>query len=317
MSANEQLRLLAGNANPVLAAAIADRLGSPLIEATVTTFSDGEIRVRIHENVRGADIFIIQPTSAPVNQNLMELLILIDALKRSSVSRITAVIPYFGYARQEKKTAGREPISAKLVANLITVAGTDRIVALDLSAAAVEGFFDIPVDHLRATPILAHAMREMLPPQDTVIVAPDEGAVDRASRFQARYGQGASFAIVLKHRTGPDMAEVRGMIGDVAGCRAILVDDIISTGTTLILAAEELLERGATEVYAAVTHPVLSPAAAERLQASPLAGVVVTNSIAVPPEKRFPKLTVLSVADLLAATIDRIHTNRSVSELIE
>ncbi|MFN8473294.1 MAG: ribose-phosphate pyrophosphokinase [Anaerolineae bacterium] len=317
MSANEQLRLLSGNANPVLAAAIADRLGSPLIEATVSTFSDGEIRVRIHENVRGADIFVIQPTSAPVNQNLMELLILIDALKRSSVSRITAVIPYFGYARQEKKTAGREPISAKLVANLITVAGTDRIVALDLSAAAVEGFFDIPVDHLRAGPLLAHAMREMLPPQDTVIVAPDEGAVDRASRFQARYGQGAGFAIVLKHRTGPDVAEVRGMIGDVAGCRAILVDDIISTGGTLIQAAEELLERGAKEVYAAVTHPVLSPSAVSRLQASPLAGVMVTDSIAVPPEKRFPKLTILSVADLLAATIDRIHTNRSVSELIE
>lgn len=317
MSANEQLRLLSGNANPVLAAAIADRLGSPLIEATVTTFSDGEVRVRIHENVRGADIFIIQPTSAPVNQNLMELLILTDALKRSSVSRITAVIPYFGYARQEKKTAGREPISAKLVANLITVAGMDRIVALDLSAAAVEGFFDIPVDHLRAGPLLAHAMREMLPPQDTVIVAPDEGAVDRASRFQARYGPAASFAIVLKHRTGPDVAEVRGMIGDVAGCRAILVDDIVSTGTTLILAAEELLERGATEVYAAVTHAVLSPGAPDRLQSSPLAGVMVTDSIAVPLEKRFPKLTVLSVADLLAATIDRIHTNRSVSELIE
>ncbi len=317
MSANEQLRLLSGNANPVLAAAIADRLGSPLIDATVTTFSDGEIRVRIHENVRGADIFIIQPTSFPVNQNLMELLILIDALKRSSVSRITAVIPYFGYARQEKKTAGREPISAKLVANLITVAGAGRIVALDLSAAAVEGFFDIPVDHLRAGPLLAQAMRKVVPPHETVIVAPDEGAVDRASRFQARFGKESGFAIVLKHRTGPDVAEVRGMIGDVEGCSAILVDDIISTGGTLINAAQELLDRGAREVYAAVTHPVLAPGAADRLQNSPLAGVMVTDSIAVSAEHWFPKLTVLSVADLLAATIDRIHTNRSVSELIQ
>lgn len=309
------LKLITGNANPLLATAIATHLRSPLAPATVGTFSDGEVRVQIHDNVRGCDVFVIQPTSGPVNHHLMELLILIDALKRSSVERVTAVIPYFAYARQEKKTAGREPISAKLVANLITVAGASRVVAMDLSAAAVEGFFDIPVDHLRAGPILAEYMRSVVSVDQAVIVAPDEGAVDRASRFQRRFGHDSGFAIILKHRPSPDVTEVRGMIGDVRGRIAILVDDIISTGNTLINAAEMLLEQGARQVYATVTHPVLAPGSADKLQASALSGVVVTDTIAIPPEKRFPKLTVLSVAEILAATIERIHTNRSVSEL--
>ncbi len=315
MLAVHDLCLIGGNANRPLAEAIAQYLGRPLAKTTIATFSDGEVRVQIGENVRGTDVYVVQPTSAPVNHHLMELLIIIDALRRSSVHRITAVIPYYGYARQEKKTAGREPISAKLVANLIVTAGANRVVAVDLTTRAIEGFFDIPVDHLRASHLLADYLRAQLPPQHTTIVSPDEGAVDRASRFQYRFSKEAGFAIVLKHRPSPDVSEVRGMIGHVQGQTCILVDDIVSTGGTLIQAAEMLLEHGAREVYAAVTHPVLSPGAAERLQASPIQGIFVTNTIDVPEDKRFPKLTVLSVAELLAEAIRRIHEYRSVSEL--
>lgn len=309
------LVLLSGNANRPLAEAIAQHLQLHLCEATVSTFSDGEVRVQIHENVRGADVFVIQSTSAPVNHHLMELLIIIDALRRASVQRITAVIPYFGYARQEKKTAGREPISAKLVANLVTTAGALRVLTVDLTARALEGFFDIPVDHLRAGPLLADYLSERLPAACTAIVAPDEGAVDRASRFQERFGTQSNFAIILKHRPSPDVSEVRGMIGDVKGRTCVLVDDIVSTGSTLVQAADMLVERGATEVYAATTHAVLSPGAAERIQDSVITSLIVTDTIAIPPEKRFPKLTVLSVAPLLAQAIDRIQTNQSISEL--
>jgi ribose-phosphate pyrophosphokinase len=315
MSNTRALCLLTGSSNPDLAAAIAGHLNTPLAPATVATFSDGEVRVEIHANVRGADVFVVQPTSAPVNHHLMELLLLIDALRRASASRITAVIPYFGYARQEKKSSGREPISAKLVANVITVAGADRVLTLDLSAPAVEGFFDIPVDHLLAGPLLADHFRERLSPADCVIVAPDEGAVDRASRFQQRFGTDAKFAIVLKHRPRPDSVEVRGMVGDVSGRIAILVDDLVSTGSTLVQAAELLLDRGAREVHAALTHPVLAPGGAERLQSSRLAGITVTDSVAIPEAKRFPKLTILSIASLLATAIDRIHMDRSVREI--
>ncbi|MCW5882887.1 MAG: ribose-phosphate pyrophosphokinase [Anaerolineae bacterium] len=309
------LVLLSGNANRPLADAIARHLHIHLCEATVGTFSDGEIRVQIHDNVRGADVFVIQSTSAPVNHHLMELLIIIDALRRASVQRITAVIPYFGYARQEKKTAGREPISAKLVANLMTTAGAVRVLTIDLTARAIEGFFDIPVDHLRAGPLLADHLRRQLPAARTAIVAPDEGAVDRASRFQERFGTQSKFAIILKHRPSPDVSEVRGMIGDVKGRACILVDDIVSTGSTLIQAADILMEQGATEVYAAATHAVLSQGAAERIQDSVITNLIVTDTIAIPAEKHFPKLTVLSVAPLLAQAIDRIETNRSISEL--
>ncbi len=309
------LVLLSGNANRPLADAIARHLQLPLCEATVSTFSDGEIRVQVHSNVRGADVFVIQPTSAPVNHHLMELLVIIDALRRASVQRITAVIPYFSYARQEKKTAGREPISAKLVANLIATAGAARVLTIDLAARAIEGFFDIPVDHLRAGPLLADYLSQQLPTARTAIVAPDEGAVDRASRFQERFGAQSNFAIILKHRPSPDVSEVRGMIGEVEGRTCILVDDIVSTGGTLIQAADMLMEQGATEVYAAATHAVLSSGAAERIQDSVITRLIVTDTIAIPTEKRFPKLTVLSVAPLLAQAIDRIETNRSISEL--
>lgn len=314
---NNNLCLIAGNANRPLAEAIARHLNMALCPAHISTFSDGEVRVQILQNVRGSDVFVIQPTSAPVNQHLMELLIMIDALRRASASRITAVIPYYGYARQEKKSAGREPISAKLVANLITVAGADRVVTMDLTARAIEGFFDIPVDHLRAGPIQAHYLQGFLPIEQCAIVAPDEGAVDRAARFQEQFGTKSEFAIVLKHRPSPEVTEVRGMIGAVQDRICIIVDDIISTGRTLLQAADMLFDQGARSVYAAVTHPVLSPGAAERLQASRLEGVIVTNTIDVPPEKHFPKLTVLNVAELLAKAIYRIHHQMSVSELFE
>ena len=307
-----QLHIFTGNANPDLAAEIAHLLGIPLGQALVSAFSDGEVRVRIEESVRGSDVFIIQPTCTPVNHHLMELLIMMDALRRASVQRITAVIPYFGYARQERKSAGREPISAKLVANLITMAGADRVLTVDLHAPAIEGFFDLPVDHLRASPILADYFQGLSLPDPTV-VAPDEGGVNRAVRFRDRLR--AQLAIIAKHRPRPDEANVLEMVGNVAGRTAIIVDDIISTGGTLIEAVDSLVERGARAVYAAVVHPVLSADAVERIRASALEKIVVTNTIPVPPEKRGGKIEVLSVAPLLAQAIQRIHENRSVSEL--
>lgn len=310
------LKIFCGNANRPLAQAIADELGAELGRAMVATFKDGEIRARIVENIRGHDVFIIQPTCNPVNEHLMELLILIDAAKRASVERITAVIPYYGYARQERKTAGREPISAKLVADLITVAGADRVLTIDLHAPAIEGFFNIPVDHLRAGPILAeHFKCHCEPP--LVVAAPDEGAVERAIKLQARLGHDVGLAILVKHRPEPDQAEVVGMVGEVAGRTVILIDDLISTGGTLAESAEYLLRAGATAVFAGAVHPVLAGDAAEQLRRSVLKHVVVTNTIPVNPANRNEKITVLSVAPLLAEAIVRIHENRSVSALFD
>jgi len=308
------LLLCSGNANRPLAEAVARRLELPLANALVTTFKDGESRVRIDEDVRGTDAFVIQPTSPPVNHHLMELLVIIDALRRASARQVTAVLPYYGYARQEKKAAGREPISAKLVANLITTAGADRVVTFDLTAPAIEGFFDIPVDHLRATPILADYFRT-LNLQNLAVVAPDAGAVKRAEDFRQRVAPDAPLVIVFKHRPRADTAEVQEMVGDVAGRTAILVDDLISTGGTLLVAAEALLERGAESVHACATHGVLAADAAERLTESPLKRIVVTDTIDLPPECRSEKIVVCSVAPLLAETIRRIHEQRSVSEL--
>ncbi|MFQ6059234.1 MAG: ribose-phosphate diphosphokinase [Anaerolineae bacterium] len=308
----ERLQIFTGNANPSLAEEIARHLGIPLGQATVSTFSDGEVRVRIEENVRGSDVFVVQPTCAPVDHHLMELLIMIDALRRASAHRITAVIPYYGYARQERKTAGREPISARLVANLITTAGADRVLTVDLHAPAIEGFFDIPVDHLRAGPILADYFQKLSLPAP-VVVAPDEGGVDRAVKFRDRLR--VPLAIIAKHRPQPEAAKILEMVGDVAGRTAIIVDDIISTGATLIEAVDSLLQRGARAVYAAAVHPVFSANAVERIRASALEKVVVTNTIPVPAEERGEKIEVLSVAHLLAQAIQRIHEHRSVSEL--
>jgi ribose-phosphate pyrophosphokinase len=313
-----QLRLLSGNANLQLAQEIAANLGVELSGVMLSTFKDGEIRAQILDNVRGQDVFIIQPTCDPVNDSLMELLILIDACRRASAARITAVVPYYGYARQERKTAGREPISAKLVANLITVAGANRVLTVDLHAPAIEGFFDLPVDHLRAGPILASYFRQSVAPP-LVIAAPDEGAVERAIKFQERMGPSVSLAVLVKHRPEPDEAEMVGLVGEsrVEGAAVILIDDLISTGGTLVEAADHLLEAGATMVCAGATHPVLADEAVARLSASALDRVVVTNTIPVESAAGNDKFVVLSIAPLLAEAIARIHENRSVSALFD
>lgn len=312
----EHLRVFCGNANRPLAQEIVDQLGVQLGQAMVATFKDSEIRARIHDNIRGCDVFIIQPTCNPVNQHLMELLILIDAAKRASVERITAVIPYYGYARQERKTAGREPISAKLVADLITVAGADRVLTIDLHAPAIEGFFNIPVDHLRAGPILADYFKRHCEPP-FVVAAPDEGSVERAVKLQARLGRGVGLAVLVKHRPEPDEVEVVGMVGNVKGRTVVLIDDLISTGGTLTESADYLLECGATAVYAGAVHPVFAGNAAERLRQSQLKHIAVTNTIPVAQSDENEKITVLSVAQLVAEAIARIHKNQPVSSLFD
>ncbi|MFQ5596100.1 MAG: ribose-phosphate diphosphokinase [Anaerolineae bacterium] len=310
------LKVFSGSANRPLAQEIAERVGIELGQVIVTSFKDGEIRARILENIRGYDVFIIQPTCNPVNQHLMELLLLIDAARRASAASITAVIPYYGYARQERKTAGREPISAKLVANLITVAGADRVLSIDLHAPAIEGFFDIPVDHLRAGPILANYFQQHCRPP-LVVAAPDEGAVERAIKLQAMLGHDVGLAVLVKHRPEPDKAEAVGLVGDVRDRTAILVDDLISTGGTMIEAAECLLEQGASAVFAGAVHPVLAGDAAEILRESVLERIVVTNTIPVAQTPPDDNIVVLSVAPLLAEAISRIHENRSVSALFD
>jgi ribose-phosphate pyrophosphokinase len=308
-----EMILLTGNANPALASSIAKCLGIEVGRALVSRFSDGETQVRILENARGRHVFVLQPTCTPVNENLMELLLMIDALHRASAKPITAVIPYFGYARQERKTAGREPISARAVANLLEAVGTDRVLTIDLHAPAIEGFFNIPVDHLRASPILANYFQK-LGLADVAVVSPDSGGVARATRFADRLG--ASLAIITKQRSWPGKAEVLGMIGNVRDKTAIIVDDMISSGGTLLEAADLLLEQGARQIYASAIHPVFTPGAVERLRDASLAEVVVTDTIpyhdTTPP---WEKLTILSVAPLLAEAIARIHEHRTVSEL--
>jgi ribose-phosphate pyrophosphokinase len=312
---SETLKLFTGNANPKLAQEIADYLNMPLGKATVGRFANGEIQVKIEENVRGRNIFLIQPTCDPVNDNLMELLIMIDALKRASAHTITAVVPYYAYAKQEKKTSGREPISAKLVANLITVAGANRVVTIDLHAGAIQGFFDIPLDHLVALPLLAeHFTKKEFKNNNTVVVSPDAGGVARARTFAERLS--ATLAIIFKRRPRPDVSEVIEVVGQVKGKRALLIDDMISTGGTLISAAETLLERGASEVFACGTHPVFAKGAVELLENSPIKELVVTNTIPLSEEaKKSKKIQVISVAPLLGEAIKRIHNNQSVSEL--
>lgn len=310
---NAPMKIFAGRANPQLAEAVAERIGIQLGEILVDRFADGEVRVRILENVRGADVFIIQPTCPPVNENLMELLIMIDAFKRASAGRITAVMPYYCYARQDRKARPREPISAKLVADLLTTAGADRAFAIDLHAGQIQGFFNIPVDNLPAGPILAEYVRRKGFAGNSVVVSPDVGGVERATSFARAIG--ADLAIVAKYRPEAQQCEVLSVIGDIKGKRAILVDDMIDTAGSVTAAANALVEHGATEVYACCTHALLSGSAVQRLLESPIKEVVVTDTIPVPKEKQIPKLTILSVAELLAEAIVRIHENRSVSEI--
>ncbi|HZS95084.1 MAG TPA: ribose-phosphate pyrophosphokinase [Chloroflexota bacterium] len=309
-----ELKIFSGTANRPLAEDICRELGVPLGNALIGTFKNGETRVKIEEHVRGADVFVIQPTSSPGDHNIMELLIMIDALMRASAGRITAVVPYYGYAKQEKKTSGREPISAKLVANLIVTAGANRVVAVDLHAPAIQGFFDIPVDNLTAIPILAESLRTY-DPHHIVVVSPDSGGVARATQFNDRIGAGLAF--IAKQRPEPDVATVLNVVGNVRGKTAIIVDDMISTGGTLVEAAGRLCELGAKEVMAYAVHPVLAGNATELIAQSNLTRVVVTNTIPVPPEDRNGKITVINIAWLIAEAIRRIHEGTSVSALFQ
>ena len=307
-----RLQVFSGNSHPRLAADIMRELEAPLGRALVGTWKNGETRVKLDENVRGSDVFVIQSLCEPVNHHLMELLFLIDAVRRASAARITAVIPYYAYAKQEKKTSGREPISAKLVANLICVAGVSRVLTIDLHSPAIEGFFDIPVDHLRATPLLArHCKRLGL--ENVVAVSPDAGGVARTEDFRVRIG--GSLAIISKRHPGPDASEALEMVGNVDGCTAVIVDDMISTGGTLTLATELLHERGASSIYAAATHGLFAGDALERIDRSSLDRVFVTDTVPLPETGPRTKIEVITVAPLLAEAIMRIHKDLSISAL--
>jgi ribose-phosphate pyrophosphokinase len=311
------MKLLAGNSNRTLAEAIADHLDTPLTRAQVRRFADNEVFVTIDENVRGEDVFVLQSTSFPANDNLMELLICIDALSRASAKRITAVMPYFGYARQDRKTGGRTPISAKLVANLITRAGADRVLTMDLHAGQIQGFFDIPTDNLVATPVLADDIRGHYPQSDhLMIVSPDVGGVVRARALANRLN--ADLAIVDKRRSGPGQSEVMNIIGDVTGRNCILFDDIVDSAGTLCNAAKALIEHGAKDVSAYVTHGVLSGAAIDRVTNSALKELVITDSIeAADNAIACDRVRVVSVAPLMGEAIRRIANEESVSKLFD
>jgi ribose-phosphate pyrophosphokinase len=305
--------LLSGTANRPLAEEIGKHMGLPLGDATIKRFADGEIFVRINQNARGRDIFIIQPTPPPAD-SIMELLLLIDAAKRASGARVTAIMPYFGYARQDRKDQPRVALGAKLVANLIEAAGADKVLGIDFHTHQIQGFFDIPVDHLYAAPVLTQYFRE-LALDNPVVVAPDVGAAKMARGFARRIN--ASFAIIDKRRPSQNVAEVMEVVGDVRDRPCIIVDDMIDTAGTLVSVVEALKDRGARDVYATATHAILSGPAGDRLSASPVIEVVVTNTLHTPDEKRFDKLRVLSVAELLARAIRYTHSNESVSQLFD
>jgi len=309
-----EIKLFSGNSHRKLAEAICKELNVPCGNCEVGKFSDGEIFVNIAETVRGCDVFIIQPTCTPVNDNLMEALILIDALKRASAGRINAVIPYYGYARQDRKTKAREPITAKLVANLLTQAGTDRVISMDLHAGQIQGYFDIPVDHLSGIPILAEYVRGMID-RDTVIVSPDIGGVVRTRNFANILD--LPIAIIEKRRPKANVSEVMNVIGDIQGKNVVLVDDIVDTAGTITKAAEVLKDFGAKKVYACATHAVLSGPAIERIKNSVIEKFIVTDTIPLPEEKKIDKIEVVSVAPIFAEAIRRIHMNESVSILFD
>ena len=307
------LKIFTGSAHPALGESIASYLGMPVGRAHLARFSDGEVWFQIHDNVRGADVFVVQPTCSPVNENLVELLLMLDAFKRSSASRLTAVLPYYGYGRQDRKDKPRVPISAKLVADLLSTAGCDRVLTVDLHAAQIQGFFDVPVDHLFAAPGIIEHVQQLQLPQLTV-VSPDAGGVERARAYAKRLD--ASLAIVDKRRDQPNVAEVHHVIGDVEGRTALIVDDIVDTAGTLTKVAEAIKAAGAREVLASCTHPVLSGHAIERIERSPLAKLIVTDSLPLSAEKRAcEKIVVLTIAELLARAIKNIHEETSVTSL--
>ncbi len=311
------LKLFAGNSNPELARKIAAALGVPLGQIMSKRFADGEIRIKVEESARGNDVFLVQPTCAPANENVMELLIMLDAFRRASARRITVVVPYYGYARQDKKTKPREPITARLVADMMQLAGASRVVALDLHADQIQGFFQVPVDHLYGGPILArHLVSEGYGNrEDVVVVSPDTGGVTRAKALADQLGAG--LGVIAKNRPAPNVAEVVEIVGEFAGKTCILIDDMIDTGGSIVSGAKALMDRGAREVLACCSHAVFSAPASERLQDSCLKEVIVLDTVPVEDGKRFEKLTVLSAAPLIAAAIARIHANESVSELFD
>ena len=311
---NGQLKIFSGSANADLTREICAEIGCPLGDCTISRFSDGELRIKINENIRGADVFMVQPTFAPAD-DLLELLILIDAARRASARRITAVIPYFGYSRQERKDQPRVPISAKLVANLITTAGAGRVLTLDLHAEAIQGFFDIPVDHLYSGPVLIKHFNQ-IGTDNFVVVAPDTGGANRARAFAKRLGD-IPLAFIDKRRPGPNRVEIMNVIGDVQGKHCLIVDDIMDTARTITEVAAVIKSKGADDIYACACHAVLSGNAIENLRYSPLKEVVVTNTIPVPPSKRIDKIKVLSIAKLLGEAITRIHKEESVSSLFQ
>jgi ribose-phosphate pyrophosphokinase len=311
---SKRLMIFCGRSNQELGQEIADFLKTRLGRVKISTFSNGEIYVHYQESVRGADVFVIQTLCAPVNDNLMELLIMIDALKRASAARISAVIPHYGYARQDKKMTAREPISAKLVADLLGVAGIDRLVTMDLHAGQIQGFFDVPVDHLTALPLLASYFKKK-ELDDLVVVSPDVGRVKMAKKYADKLG--AQLAILHKTRPAHNLAEVTHVIGKVKERPALIIDDMVDTAGTIVGGAETLIEKGAREVYACATHPLLSEPAVERIAKSPIKELVVTNTLPIPSEKMIDKFKILSIAPLFAQAIKNVHEDKSVSRLFE
>ena len=312
----KDIKIFAANSTVRVSEQIAECLGLPLGKSEVSTFSDGEITVSLFESVRGSDCFIIQSTCAPVNNNIMEMLIMIDAMKRASAARITAVIPYFGYARQDRKAKARDPISAKLVADLITTAGADRVLTMDLHVPQIQGFFNIPVDHLLGAPVLSNYLKDRIGDNvdEYVAVSPDLGSVTRARTFATRLG--CPLAIVDKRRQKANVSEVMNIIGDVRGKKVILIDDMVDTAGTLCNSAQALIDKGgATEVFACATHGVLSGPAIERLQNSCIKELILLDTIPLPPEKAIPKITLLPVAPLFAEAIERIYEDKPVSTM--
>ncbi len=309
-----RFKMFALNSNRKLATEMAELLGCELGKCSVSRFSDGEIHINIEENVRGCEVYVIQSTSDPVNEHILELLIMIDALKRASARKINVVIPYFGYARQDRKARSREPITAKLVANLLERAGATRVLTLDLHTAQTQGFFDIPVEHLTGVPVLTQYF-ENKGLEDIVVVAPHNGSIGRA-RKMAEFLH-APLALVDKRKLEENDAETFSVIGNARGKNAIIIDDLIDTGTTISLAARALAENGAESIYACCTHPILTGQAIEKIESSPIKELVVTNTIKVPKEKVMPKIKIISVAPLLADAIDRIHNEKAVSPLFE
>ena len=313
---DSKLKIFSLNSNEPLAKEVADEIGIPLGKCSVTRFSDGEVQINIEESIRGCDVYVIQSTSNPVNENLMELLIMIDALNRASARSVNIVNPYYGYARQDRKARSREPITAKLVANLLETAGATRVIALDLHAPQIQGFFDIPIDHLVAEPILTEYFKgKGFSSDELVIVSPDHGGVTRARKMADRMK--APIAIIDKRRPRPNVAEVMSIVGEVDGRTAILIDDIIDTAGTITIAANALIESGAKEVYACCTHPVLSGPAIERIDNSKIKELVITNTIQLEDDKTSPKIKQLSVAKLLADAIVRVFEKKSVSTLFD